>query len=97
MSQNAAPATGRPLALPPTPSLHRLYWALTTCQAALGAGASEMNSALQVASRLGAEIQYEYSAVSAALGKAGGRGFQTRAEGRDQGRLSGGGDLSAER
>lgn len=95
--QNAAPAAGRPLALPATPSLHHVYCALTRCQAALGAGASEINSAIQVASRLGVEIQYEYSVVSAALGKAGGRRFQPRAGGRDQGRLSGGGGLLAER
>lgn len=42
---------------PHLPSLHHVYWALTKCQAALGAGAAKRNAATQVASKLGVEIQ----------------------------------------
>lgn len=42
---------------PHLPSLHHVYWALTKCQAALGAGAAKRNAATQVASTLGVEKQ----------------------------------------
>lgn len=34
-----------------SPSLHRVYWALTKCQALLGGGVTERNEATQVASK----------------------------------------------